>query len=61
MLWFSRNLSVSLSYPGEDAMEQEQIERAWFVRIVAVVMLACVSVGAVPVIYNTLFPVAKTR
>jgi hypothetical protein len=42
-------------------MQHEQIERAWFVRIVAVVMLGLISVGAVPVIYNTLFPVAKTR
>ena len=42
-------------------MQREQIERAWFVRIAFVMMLACLSVGAVPVIHSALFPVAKTR
>ena len=42
-------------------MQQEQVERAWFVRIAAVIMLVCISVGAIPVLKSTIFPVEKTR
>lgn len=42
-------------------MTQEQVERTWFRRVVVVMMLIGISFGAVPVIKNTLFPVAKVR
>lgn len=38
----------------------ETTERVWFVRIVTVVMLACISVGAVPIVKNMIYP-AQTR
>ena len=42
-------------------MQQEQVEREWFIWIVTAVMLVCISVGAVPVLKSTFFPVEKTR
>jgi hypothetical protein len=42
-------------------MTQEQTERMWFRRVVLVVMLVGISFGAIPVIKNTLFPVARVR
>lgn len=40
---------------------QEQVERTWFRRVVSVLMVVGISIGAVPIIKNTLFPVAKVR
>jgi len=42
-------------------MEQEQVERLWFRRIVSAIMLTAIAVGAVPVIKNMMFPVQKTN
>jgi hypothetical protein len=42
-------------------MSHEQFERMWFCRIVATLMLGCISFGAIPIIKTTLFPVEKIR
>lgn len=42
-------------------MTLEQTERMWFRRAVAVLMVVGISFGAVPVLKNALFPVAKVR
>ena len=42
-------------------MQQEKVERKWFVRFAAVLMILGTSFGALPIIKNTLFPIAKTR
>jgi hypothetical protein len=41
--------------------QQEAVERLWFRRVVTVLMVGMISVGAVPIIKNTLFPVQKTN
>ena len=41
--------------------QQEAIERMWFRRVVIVLMVGMISVGAVPVVKNALFPVQKTN
>jgi hypothetical protein len=40
---------------------QEAIERVWFRRVVIVLMVGMISVGAVPVLKNAMFPVQKTN
>ena len=45
----------------EDAMNQEQIEREWFRKIVSVLLLGLLAFGAVPIVKNTFFPVEKSR
>jgi cytochrome c oxidase assembly protein Cox11 len=42
-------------------MEREQVERMWFRRVVIVMMVVGMSFGAVPLLKNTFFPVAKVR
>jgi hypothetical protein len=42
-------------------MTQEQIEREWFRKIVTVLLLGALTVGAVPILKNTFFPVVKTN
>ena len=42
-------------------MNREQVERQWFLRAVMVLMVAALTVGAVPIIKNTFFPVEKSR
>jgi hypothetical protein len=45
----------------EDAMTQEQVERVWFRKIVTVLLLGALTVGAVPILKNMFFPVVKTN
>ena len=45
----------------EDVMNQEQIEREWFRKIVSVLLCGLLLVGAVPILKNTFFPVEKSR
>ena len=42
-------------------MSQEQVERMWFSRIAATLMVVGISFGAIPIIKTTLFPVEKVR
>ena len=42
-------------------MTQEQVERQWFVKIATVLLLCTLTVGVVPILKNTFFPVAKTN
>ena len=42
-------------------MSQEEVERLWFRRIVGVIMVLGISVGAVPILKNMMFPVVKVR
>jgi hypothetical protein len=42
-------------------MTQEQIERLWFRKIAAVVLLGALIFGAVPILKNTFFPVERSR
>ncbi len=42
-------------------MQREALERLWFVRGVTVLMVLAISVGAVPVMKNFMFPVEKIR
>ena len=42
-------------------MDQEQVERLWFRRVVSVIMVAAIAVGAIPVMKNTFFPVARSN
>jgi hypothetical protein len=41
--------------------QKEAIERMWFRRVVIVLMVGMISVGAVPIAKNALFPVQKTN
>jgi hypothetical protein len=43
------------------ALEREVVERNWFIRVAAVLMVAMISVGAIPLLKNTLFPVERIR
>jgi hypothetical protein len=45
----------------KDAMTQEEVERQWFRKIVAVLLLGLLTFGAVPILKNTFFPVEKSR
>ena len=45
----------------EDAMNQEQVEREWFRKIVSVLLLGLLTFGAVPIVKNTFFPAEKSR
>ena len=40
---------------------KEAIERIWFRRVVTVLMVGMISVGAVPILKNAMFPVQKTN
>ena len=53
--------SLCLAFLKEDAMQQENVERKWFVRFATVLMILGISFGSLPIIKNTLFPIAKTR
>jgi hypothetical protein len=41
--------------------QKEAIERMWFRRVVTVLMVGMISIGAVPIMKNALFPVQKTN
>jgi hypothetical protein len=45
----------------DKAVEKEQVERIWFLRVATVLMIGMIAVGAVPIIKNALFPVEKTN
>jgi hypothetical protein len=40
---------------------REEIERVWFRRIMAVLMIAAMVSGAAPIVMNTLYPVQRNR
>ena len=42
-------------------MNQEQVEREWFRKIVSVLLLGLLTFGAVPIVKNTFFPAEKSR
>jgi hypothetical protein len=42
-------------------IQRDEIERTWFRRVVMVLMVGMISVGVVPLIKNTLFPVQRNR
>jgi hypothetical protein len=42
-------------------LEREQVERNWFIRFAAVLMVGMIAVGALPLLKNTLFPVERIR
>ena len=42
-------------------MTQEVIEREWFRKIVAVLLLGLLTFGAVPIVKNTFFPAEKAQ
>lgn len=41
--------------------QKDAVERMWFRRIVTLLMVGMISVGAIPVIKNTLYPVQRNR
>lgn len=41
--------------------QREEIERTWFRRVVMVLMVGMIAVGAVPLIKNTLYPIQRNR
>lgn len=42
-------------------LEREQVERNWFIRVAAVLMVGMIAVGASPLLKNALFPVERVR
>jgi hypothetical protein len=42
-------------------LEREQVERNWFKRVAAVLMVGMIAVGALPLLKNALFPVERVR
>ena len=42
-------------------LDREAVERSWFLRIATVLMVATISVGALPLIKNALFPVERAN
>jgi hypothetical protein len=47
---------------GRDAkLSQEVFERMWYRRIAALLMIGMISIGVVPIVKNTLFPVQRNR
>ena len=42
-------------------LEREQVERNWFIRVAAVLMVGMIAVGALPLLKNALFPVERVR
>jgi hypothetical protein len=42
-------------------LEREEVERNWFIRVAAVLMVGMIAVGALPLLKNTLFPVERVR
>jgi hypothetical protein len=47
--------------PNIAVEQQEAVERMWFRRVVIVLMVGMISVGAVPIVKNAMFPVQKTN
>ena len=39
----------------------EETERVWFVRVVTIIMLACIAVGTVPIVKNMIYPPQARR
>ena len=42
-------------------MTKEQIERAWFRKIVSVLLLGLLTFGAVPIVKGMVFPAEKSK
>ena len=42
-------------------LEREQVERNWFIRVAAVLMVVTIAVGALPLLKSALFPVERVR
>ena len=42
-------------------MNQEQVEREWFRKIVSVLLLGLLAFGAVPIVKSTVFPAEKSK
>ncbi|MEI8152354.1 MAG: hypothetical protein WCG92_12230 [Hyphomicrobiales bacterium] len=42
-------------------MTQEEVERNWFRKIVSVLLVGALCIGAVPILKNTFFPAEKSR
>ena len=42
-------------------MTQEQVEREWFKKVATILLLAALTVGVVPILKNTFFPVARAN
>ena len=48
--------SLCLAFFKEDALQQEKVERKWFVRFATVLMILGISFGALPIIKTHSFP-----
>ena len=40
---------------------REEVERDWFRRVAMIILLASICMGGLPILKDTLFPVARTR
>ena len=40
---------------------REEVERNWFIRVAAVLMVGMIAVGALPLLKSSLFPVERVR
>jgi hypothetical protein len=47
--------------PNAAIERKEAIERVWFRRVMTVLMVGMIAVGAVPIVKNAMFPVQKTN